>query len=224
MPAKRRSVVISGAGDRRDDDIRQQTEILGDAFDDVVLYQGCLPARSRGRERSSPCSAKVWRMPADPADRCPHRRIPWPSDYALPARAGDLCLILIDQVEDRACLTSPDGSRRCSALVAAGRHRPARHSVAQFVLIQTVDVAFADPEHRCRLGPVSAMAKQRPAQVILLDLVQAGLVIECEITPHRRGGQPAGRSAPERMRPSRPARMTARSTRLRNSRTLPGQS
>jgi cyanophycin synthetase len=29
MPAKRRSVVISGAGDRRDDDIRQQTEILG---------------------------------------------------------------------------------------------------------------------------------------------------------------------------------------------------
>jgi cyanophycin synthetase len=25
MPAKRRSVVISGAGDRRDEDIRQQT-------------------------------------------------------------------------------------------------------------------------------------------------------------------------------------------------------
>ena len=33
MPAARRSVVISGAGDRRDQDIRQQTEILGDAFD-----------------------------------------------------------------------------------------------------------------------------------------------------------------------------------------------
>ncbi|MEY4961190.1 MAG: cyanophycin synthetase, partial [Pseudomonadota bacterium] len=39
MPANRRSVVISGAGDRRDEDIRQQTEILGDAFDEVVLYQ-----------------------------------------------------------------------------------------------------------------------------------------------------------------------------------------
>src|SRR5690606_37831434 len=37
MPAKRRSVVISGAGDRRDIDIRRQTEILGDAFDDVIL-------------------------------------------------------------------------------------------------------------------------------------------------------------------------------------------
>jgi hypothetical protein len=39
MPAKRRSVVISGAGDRRDQDIRQQTEILGDAFDEVILYE-----------------------------------------------------------------------------------------------------------------------------------------------------------------------------------------
>ena len=39
MPAKRRSVVISGAGDRRDQDIREQTEILGKAFDDVILYQ-----------------------------------------------------------------------------------------------------------------------------------------------------------------------------------------
>ena len=34
-----RSVVISGAGDRRDEDLCRQTEILGDAFDRVVLYQ-----------------------------------------------------------------------------------------------------------------------------------------------------------------------------------------
>jgi cyanophycin synthetase len=39
MPAKRRSVVISGAGDRRDEDIRDQTRILGKAFDDVLLYE-----------------------------------------------------------------------------------------------------------------------------------------------------------------------------------------
>jgi len=39
MPAKRRIVVISGAGDRRDVDISQQTEILGNAFDEVILYQ-----------------------------------------------------------------------------------------------------------------------------------------------------------------------------------------
>ena len=49
MPATRRSVVISGAGDRRDQDIRQQTEILGDAFDEVMLYEDqCQRGRSDG--------------------------------------------------------------------------------------------------------------------------------------------------------------------------------
>ena len=49
MPAKRRSVVISGAGDRRDEDIRMQTEILGEAFDDVLLYQDqCQRGRADG--------------------------------------------------------------------------------------------------------------------------------------------------------------------------------
>ncbi|MDB5730664.1 MAG: cyanophycin synthetase, partial [Variovorax sp.] len=46
LPGNRRSVVISGAGDRRDCDIRDQTAILGDAFDDVILYQD---AAQRGR-------------------------------------------------------------------------------------------------------------------------------------------------------------------------------
>jgi len=46
LPAQKRSVVISGAGDRRDDDIREQTRIIGDAFDEVVLYQD---ACQRGR-------------------------------------------------------------------------------------------------------------------------------------------------------------------------------
>ena len=47
MPAQRRSVVISGAGDRRDKDLRDQTVILGSAFDEVILYQD---AAQRGRE------------------------------------------------------------------------------------------------------------------------------------------------------------------------------
>ncbi|MEO8388368.1 cyanophycin synthetase, partial [Polaromonas sp.] len=45
-PSQRRSVVISGAGDRRDSDIRDQTIILGAAFDNVILYQD---AAQRGR-------------------------------------------------------------------------------------------------------------------------------------------------------------------------------
>jgi cyanophycin synthetase len=45
----RRSVVISGAGDRRDEDIRGQTRILGAAFDDVILYQdACQRGRADG--------------------------------------------------------------------------------------------------------------------------------------------------------------------------------
>ncbi|HQC85132.1 MAG TPA: cyanophycin synthetase, partial [Rhodoferax sp.] len=49
LPAKRRSVVISGAGDRRDQDIRQQTEILGNAFDEVILFEDqCQRGRQNG--------------------------------------------------------------------------------------------------------------------------------------------------------------------------------
>jgi cyanophycin synthetase len=44
VPGQRRSVVISGAGDRRDEDIREQTQILGEAFDEVVLYQDAASA------------------------------------------------------------------------------------------------------------------------------------------------------------------------------------
>jgi cyanophycin synthetase len=49
LPAKQRWVVISGAGDRRDEDIRRQTEILGDAFDGAILYQdACQRGRADG--------------------------------------------------------------------------------------------------------------------------------------------------------------------------------
>ena len=62
----RRSVVISGAGDRRDDDIRQQTEILGDAFDEVILYQdACQRGRADGEVLA--LLRRDWRTPAGPA-------------------------------------------------------------------------------------------------------------------------------------------------------------
>ena len=100
MPAKRRSVVISGAGDRRDDDIRQQTEILGDAFDDVVLYQD---ACQRGREDGEVIAllreglANAGRTRQIDAITGEFLAI----DTALARlQAGDLCLILIDQVEE----------------------------------------------------------------------------------------------------------------------------
>ena len=100
MPANKRSVVISGAGDRRDEDIRQQTEILGDAFDAVILYQD---ACQRGREDGEVIAllrtglAQAKRTTAIEEVRGEFLAI----DTALARlQPGDLCLILIDQVEE----------------------------------------------------------------------------------------------------------------------------
>jgi len=99
MPSKKRSVVISAAGDRRDEDIRQQTRILGDAFDEVLLYQDqCQRGRADGEvlmllreglgnaRRTQKVSEIVGEAIA--------------IDIALSnLEDGELCLILVDQVE-----------------------------------------------------------------------------------------------------------------------------
>ncbi|MBY0241348.1 MAG: cyanophycin synthetase, partial [Burkholderiaceae bacterium] len=99
LPAKRRSVVISGAGDRRDEDIRQQTEILGRAFDDVVLYQD---ACQRGREDGEVVG--LLREGLNGAPRTTHIDEITGEFIAIDTalnrlQPGDLCLVLVDQVE-----------------------------------------------------------------------------------------------------------------------------
>ncbi|MBQ0929483.1 cyanophycin synthetase [Ideonella sp. 4Y16] len=100
MPAKRRSVVISGAGDRRDEDIREQTQILGAAFDEVILYQD---ACQRGREDGEVLG--LLRQGLEGAART--RQVDEirgefvAIDTALARlQPGDLCLVLVDQVEE----------------------------------------------------------------------------------------------------------------------------
>jgi cyanophycin synthetase len=100
MPAKRRSVVISAAGDRRDQDIRDQTVILGNAFDDVVLYQD---AAQRGRADGEVMA--LLRDGLKDASRTTHveeiRGEFVAIDAALARLApGDLCLVLVDQVDE----------------------------------------------------------------------------------------------------------------------------
>jgi cyanophycin synthetase len=100
MPAKKRLVVISGAGDRRAEDIRQQTEILGDAFDEVILYQD---ACQRGRADGEVLA--ILREGLSEAERTRHVEEICGEflaiDKALSRLAGgDLCLILIDQIEE----------------------------------------------------------------------------------------------------------------------------
>ena len=100
MPGKRRSVVISGAGDRRDEDIRDLTRILGNAFDNVILYQD---ACQRGRE-----DGEVLRLlqeglvGATKAKEVQEIHGEFKAiDTALDGLSpGDICLILIDQVEE----------------------------------------------------------------------------------------------------------------------------
>jgi cyanophycin synthetase len=100
MPAGRRIVVISGAGDRRDQDICEQTQILGDAFDHVILYQD-----QAQRGRSDGEVVGLLRQGLAGASRT--REIEEirgefaAIDTALQRlEPDDLCLILIDQVEE----------------------------------------------------------------------------------------------------------------------------
>jgi len=100
MPARRRSVVISGAGDRRDEDITQQTAILGGVFDDVFLYED---ACQRGRADGEVLG--LLRKGLDGATKTTHvqeiRGEFLAIDTALARlQPDDLCLILIDQVEE----------------------------------------------------------------------------------------------------------------------------
>lgn len=100
MPAQRRSVVISGAGDRRDEDLSRQTEILGAAFDEVVLYQDMC---QRGREDGEVLA--LLRQGLSQASRTRHVEEINGEFLAIDTalarlRAGDLCLILVDQVEE----------------------------------------------------------------------------------------------------------------------------
>ena len=100
LPGKRRSVVISGAGDRRDEDIREQTVILGAAFDDVILYQD---AAQRGRGDGEVMA--LLREGLAGAARTTHveeiRGEFIAIDTALSRlQPGDLCLVLVDQVEE----------------------------------------------------------------------------------------------------------------------------
>ncbi len=100
MPANRRSVVISGAGDRRDEDIREQTAILGQAFDDIILFQdACQRGRADGEV------LQLLREGLAESARASHVEDVYGEFLAIDTalkrlNPGDLCLVLVDQVEE----------------------------------------------------------------------------------------------------------------------------
>ncbi len=100
IPHTRRTLVISAAGDRRDDDIREQGEIAGHAFDRVILYQD---AAQRGRADGEVIALLrdgmrgATRMTEVEEVRGEFRAI----DLALSKLdAEDVCLVLVDQVAE----------------------------------------------------------------------------------------------------------------------------
>ena len=100
IPASRRSVVISGAGDRRDQDIRQQTEILGDSFDEVVLFEDQC---QRGRQDGEVIA--LLRQGLAHARRTQQVHEIYGEFLAIDVamdqlKEGELCLILVDQVAE----------------------------------------------------------------------------------------------------------------------------
>ncbi|MBJ7418761.1 MAG: cyanophycin synthetase [Rhodoferax sp.] len=100
MPASRRSVVISGPGDRRDEDIRQITQILGDAFDEVVMYEDqCQRGRSDGEVMA------LLREGLAGAKKTTQRSEIYGEFLAIDTalahlQPGELCLVLVDQVPE----------------------------------------------------------------------------------------------------------------------------
>jgi cyanophycin synthetase len=93
-------VVISGAGDRRDQDIRQQTEILGAAFDEVVLFEDQC---QRGRKDGEVIA--LLREGLKGASRTTESSEIYGEFLAIDTamdklKEGELCLILVDQVQE----------------------------------------------------------------------------------------------------------------------------
>lgn len=100
IPAKRRLVVISGAGDRRDVDIMRQSEIVGDAFDEVILYQDkCQRGRADGEVLQLLQQGLLNAKRSKKIDEIRGEFLAIDTGLSRLGE-GDLCLILIDQVDE----------------------------------------------------------------------------------------------------------------------------
>ncbi len=100
IPATRRIVVISGAGDRRDEDISRQTEILGEIFDEAILYQDqCQRGREDG-EVLALLQQGLQNVTRTREIQEIHGEFLAIDTALAKLGPGELCLILIDQVQE----------------------------------------------------------------------------------------------------------------------------
>jgi len=103
MPADdgmRRTVVVSGAGDRRDEDLRELTRVLGAAFDHVVLYEdACQRGRADGEVIGLLREGLVGAQRASLIEEIRGEFIAIDRGLSL-LNPGDQCLVLVDQVQE----------------------------------------------------------------------------------------------------------------------------
>ena len=102
VPATRRTIVISAAGDRRDVDIIEQGNIVGGFFDDIILFEdACQRGRPDGETLKLLQQGIAQAAPAT-APRVVEVRGEFKAiQMALDAtRNGELVLVLIDQVNE----------------------------------------------------------------------------------------------------------------------------
>ena len=100
MPHRRRKVVYTAAGDRRDEDIHRQAEIIGGFFDDVYIYEDqCTRGRADGE------IMRLMREGLGRAKRPPRRVLQKTGELPAIAAAisglepGDILLCQVDQVD-----------------------------------------------------------------------------------------------------------------------------
>ncbi len=100
MPHRRRKVVYTAAGDRRDEDIQRQAEIIGGFFDDVYIYEDrCTRGRADGE------IIRLMREGMQRSKRPPRRVLQKSGELPAIAAAisglepGDLLLCQVDQVD-----------------------------------------------------------------------------------------------------------------------------
>jgi cyanophycin synthetase len=103
MPADdgmRRTVVVSGAGDRRDEDLRELTRVLGAAFDNVVLYEdACQRGRADGEVIGLLREGLEGAQRASLIEEIRGEFIAIDRGLSL-LNPGDQCLVLVDQVQE----------------------------------------------------------------------------------------------------------------------------
>ena len=96
----KRTVVISGAGDRRDQDLRELTRVLGAAFDNIILFEdACQRGRADGEVLSLLREGLMGATRASHVEEIRGEFIAIDRGLSM-LKPGDQCLVLVDQVEE----------------------------------------------------------------------------------------------------------------------------